>query len=115
MNRLFWLGVSSILLPAVAAAQASRNYECTNGGETRRVEVAYPSGGAVPCEVRYYKGAVPEVLWSAGNEVGFCADRAAEFVVRLQGMGWTCTDRGSAAAAASRDDTEVLGAGAARP
>lgn len=107
------------LVPAVAAAQSSRNYACTNGNLTRRVEVAYTGAGEVPCEVRYYKdseapGAAPQVLWSATNETGYCEAQARDFVAKLQGMGWTCSDEGTSApatAAPARDDTSVLGAG----
>ena len=108
MTKMSWLFASSMFLPALAAAQGNRNYECTNAGDTRRVEVAYPAGGEVPCEVRYYKAGVPEVLWSAANEIGYCAARAQEFVARLRDIGWSCTD-GGAAPAVARDDTGVLG------
>jgi hypothetical protein len=77
---------------------------------TRRVEVLSEPGVSVPCEVHYYKDTeMPgedQVLWSAQNEEGYCEARAAEFVERLEGMGWTCWDAG--ADSAEQDDTTDL-------
>jgi hypothetical protein len=106
----------TVLIPAVAAAQSSRSYPCTQGSLTRRVEVAYSSSAEVPCEVRYFKESEssPQVLWSATTQSGYCEAQARDFVARLQGMGWVCSDSGTsdapAAAQAPRagDDTEVL-------
>ena len=99
----------AIALPGIVAAQSSRNYECTNGdgGPVRRVEIAYSSAGNVPCEVRYYKDGTPQVLWQADTQTGYCESQAEDFITQLQSMGWTCTDKGTTAAAApaSRDET----------
>jgi hypothetical protein len=54
-----------------------------------------------------------QVLWSAGNEAGYCESQAEGFIERLTGLGWTC---GAAVRAATppaepvADDTEALSA-----
>ncbi len=105
-----------VWIPAVAAAQSSRSFPCTQGNLTRRVEVVYSSPAEVPCEVRYFKESEssPQVLWNATTQSGYCETQARGFVARLQAMGWVCSDSGTsqapAAAQAPRaaDDTEVL-------
>jgi len=106
--------MAAAILPLAASAQDAASFRCVNGDQVRRVEVAHPTGAPVPCEVRYFKdteapgqSATP---WRADNEAGYCADRAAELVNRLQGFGWNC----AAAAAPVADDTEALGAGPAQ-
>jgi hypothetical protein len=59
----------------------------------------------------------PQVLWRAANQSGYCEAQAQEFVAKLQGLGWTCSDAGTQQAApaapprAGDDDTAVLEAG----
>jgi hypothetical protein len=78
--------------------------------------VVYAGATDVPCEVRYQKeGEEPQVLWRAGVESGYCEAQARDFILKLQGLGWTCTDAGSNPAASapsprSGDDTAALGA-----
>ena len=118
-QRLMVSGCAAVaaVVSSAAFAQGNRNYECTMAGLTRRVEVAYTNGEAVPCEVRYYKESEgqsePQVLWSAQNETGYCESKAQDFVAKLQGLGWTCTDTGTSGSAErpAGDDTDVLGAG----
>jgi hypothetical protein len=116
-QRLIVLGLAA-LVTGIASAQNNRTYECSYAGMMRRVEVAYTTGEAVPCEVRYYKqteGAdAPQVLWSAQHETGYCEEQARQFVAKLQGLGWTCSDQGTTGSAPARppgDDTDVLRAG----
>jgi hypothetical protein len=95
MKRLLSI-VLAIALPAVAIAQSAPSYQCTSGGTTRRVEVVRTGAGQVPCEVRYSKpteapGAAAQVIYNAANQAGYCESRAAEFVDKLRGLGWTCT------------------------
>jgi hypothetical protein len=103
--------IAVLLLPfATAIAQDTTRYQCSIDEVTRRVEVLSEPGVSVPCEVHYYKDTeMPgedQVLWSAQNEEGYCEARAAEFVERLEGMGWTCWDAG--ADSAEQDDTTDL-------
>ncbi len=104
--------IAMTILPLAVSAQEGASYRCVNGDQIRRVEVAHPTGAPAPCEVRYYKDTEApgrsETPWRADNEAGYCADRAAELVSRLQGFGWSCA---AAAAAPIADDTDALGAG----
>jgi hypothetical protein len=105
------------LLPTIALAQGTNNYQCSLDELTRRVEIFYETGVTVPCEVHYYKDTeMPgerQVLWRAANEEGYCEARAAEFVAKLEGMGWTCWEGAEAPATdeedmAEADDTDAL-------
>ena len=62
--------------------------------QTPRVEIYTEPGKTVPCEVHYFKDTEApgesEVLWSAEAQAGFCEQKAAEFVAKLQGWGWQC-------------------------
>ena len=105
------------LLPTLAFAQGGNNFQCSLDELTRRVEIFYETGVTVPCEVHYYKDTeMPgerQVLWRAANEEGYCEARAAEFVAKLEGMGWTCREGAAAPAAGEEaaveaDDTDAL-------
>ncbi len=114
MNRLPTTLVFCAFMPAMTFAQSTRSYPCTQGNLARRVDVVYLGSGDVPCEVRYYKeGQEPEVLWRASVESGYCEAQARDFVSKLQGFGWVCSDAGSAPAARGpgADDTADLAAG----
>jgi hypothetical protein len=101
-------------LPSLAAAQSVRSYTCSQGNLTRRVEVAQLGAAEVPCEVRYFKEGqtAPQVLWNAQSEAGYCETQARDFVAKLQGLGWVCSDVGSAPAnARPQDDTGSVSPG----
>jgi hypothetical protein len=101
-------------LPSPAAAQSVRTYTCTQGDLTRRVEVARLGAADVPCEVRYFKEGEtdPQVLWNAQAEAGYCEAQARDFVAKLQGFGWVCSDAGSAPAGSQlRDDADSVSPG----
>ena len=91
ITRMLFL---AFLFPVSLIAQDRQDYQCTMGDLTRRVEIASEPGVAVPCEVHYYKDSEApgeqQVLWRALNEAGYCETKAAEFVARLQEMGWQC-------------------------
>jgi len=109
-----------LVLPALAAngfvlAQDNGPWQCSNGDLLRRVEVHYQAGGAMPCEVRYFKDTEApgehQVPWSAQSEAGYCEARAGEFVSKLEGWGWSCSSGGAAPAdtpATEADDTDAL-------
>lgn len=104
MVRQLSIFVAAALLPAVTFAQSAPSYQCTSGGSTRRVDVVRTGAAQVPCEVRYAKpteapGAAAQVIYNAASEAGYCEARAAEFVDKLRGLGWTCSTAASAAAA----------------
>jgi hypothetical protein len=109
--RISVLAVAMSGLPLMAVAQDGAGYRCVNGDVVRRVEVAYLTGDAVPCEVRYFKDTEApgraETPWRADNEAGYCEERAEALVERLRGFGWNCV----AAQAPLADDTDALSAG----
>ncbi len=82
--------LASVLLAAVPAAQAGMKSVCSHGDQTRVIEVVYPQGGLVPCDVVYTKDNGASVLWSAQNESGFCEQKAEAFVQKQRGWGWNC-------------------------
>ena len=94
-------------LPLAAIAQEGDRFQCTEGGNVRRVEIFYETGAAVPCEVHYFKDTEEpgssQVLWRALNQSGYCEARTREFITRLQTNGWDCV-----ALTGVPDDTDVL-------
>jgi len=66
---------------------------CTNGDQTRIISVIYDSDDTdTVCEVTYEKSTGVQTLWSANNERDYCKERAAEFVQKQEGWGWTCSN-----------------------
>jgi hypothetical protein len=109
--RISVLAVAISGLPLMAVAQDVASYRSFDGDVVRRVEVAYLTGDAVPCEVRDFKDTKApgraETTWRADNETGYCEEGAEARVERLRGFGWICV----AAQAPLADDTDTLGAG----
>lgn len=99
--------IVALMTSNIASAQEQTRFACTNGSLTRVIEIKYETGVTVPCEVHYSKPdegqTEAEVLWRARNEAGYCEARTADFVERLQDLGWVCSG-----AAAPADDTEAL-------
>lgn len=122
MQRPLTFAAFAVSVSAAVAAQSNQSFPCTNGGLTRRVEIAYEGAADVPCEVRYFKegDATPHLLWRATTKSGYCEAQARDFVAKLQGIGWVCSDSGraqappAAAVPLAGDDTDVLGAGTKR-
>jgi hypothetical protein len=87
--------VSFLLLafPGLALAQSAET-TCTYGDIVRRVVVLTEPGVSVPCEVHYYKDTEApgedRVLWSATQQAGYCGEKAAGLVAKLEGSGWDC-------------------------
>ena len=83
-----------LIVPLLAVAQSTDNYECTMGELTRRVVVEREGTAPLPCEVVYYKDTETpgerEVLWNAANDASYCGARASEFRSRLESLGWQC-------------------------
>lgn len=63
---------------------------CTHGDSTRKIEVVYTTENNVPCSVEYTKAEGTKTLWSAANKEGYCENKAAEFVEKQKGWGWSC-------------------------
>jgi len=85
----------ALMVPTIVFAQDTGKFQCTHGDLSRRVEIYTEPGVTVPCEVHYYKDTEApgetQVLWSAQALEGYCAQKADEFVAKLQGWGWNCS------------------------
>lgn len=124
LRKAMWL--VGLALPAMALSDDGGKYQCTHGDLVRRVEIYTEPGVTVPCEVHYYKDTEApgdsQVLWSAQSQAGYCAQKATEFVARLEGWGWDCgagpaaepapeAESEQAAEPEVQDDTDVLSPG----
>ena len=84
-----------LISPACLAADNIR-YVCQNGDQQRIIDVIYIGEQAVPCEVRYQRNGLSDVLWQANNEIGYCEQQAQDFVDKQQTWGWQCQQQPSA-------------------
>ena len=104
--------VGLFLLPSLAFAQDSNNYQCRMSDMLRRVEILREPGVSVPCEVHYYKDTEApgehQVLWQATNEDGYCEAKTTEFIAKLEEMGWACDSTMSTDESSETDDTDAL-------
>jgi len=76
----------------------------------RRVVIMTEPGVSVPCEVHYFKDTEApgedQVLWSASQQTGYCEEKAAGLVAKLEGWGWDCGATDPAAPAAPAEPAE---------
>jgi hypothetical protein len=95
-----------LALPGLALAQGAET-QCTYGDMVRRVVIMTEPGVSVPCEVHYFKDTEApgedQVLWSASQQAGYCEEKAAGLVAKLEEWGWDCgaTDPATPAAPAA--------------
>ncbi|MGL6159342.1 hypothetical protein [Microbulbifer sp.] len=80
----------TLALPLAATAADPMSTSCTHGDDVRTIEVVYPQGAELPCEVHYTKDGETRTLWSASNQAGFCESKAEEFISKQQNWGWQC-------------------------
>lgn len=80
----------TLALPLVATAAEPLSTSCTHSGEMRTIEVVYPQGAELPCEVHYTKKGETRTLWTASNQAGFCESKAEELIAKQRGWGWQC-------------------------
>ena len=105
MNKVLFAGA---VLLTLGAAQVSAKTICSHGAETRVIDVVYSSDGQLPCEVQYTKSTGTQVLWSATNMVGYCEQKAEEFVAKQVEWGWDCeSDTPAAVTEAPAEETPV--------
>ena len=78
------------LVPFMLAAAENQAAHCQLGDAVRVIEVVYPEGTELPCEVHYGKDGQSSVLWRASSEAGYCEQKAAEFAEKQRGWGWQC-------------------------
>ena len=94
MKQVLVGGVVTMLLltsqQLLAQQQAGQSMHCQLGDAVRVIEVVYPDGGELPCEVHYTKDGTGTVLWRASNEAGYCEQQAANFVEKQRGWGFEC-------------------------
>ncbi|SNY49497.1 hypothetical protein SAMN06297280_1436 [Arsukibacterium tuosuense] len=99
--------VTAILIstPQIAAQQQpGQSTHCQLGESVRVVEVVYPQGGELPCEVQYTKDGATSMLWQAQNDAGYCEQQAADFVEKLRGWGFECVAMPAGSKAEADDD-----------
>ena len=66
---------------------------CTHGDQQRIITVVYDNDETdTVCEVTYEKASGVETLWTANFDREYCKERAAEFVAKQEGWGWTCSN-----------------------
>ncbi len=82
-----------LAFPGLAMAQGAET-QCTYGDMVRRIVIMTEPGVSVPCEVHYFKDTEApgedQVLWSATEQAGYCEEKAAGLVAKLEGTGWDC-------------------------
>ena len=110
MTKKRAIAILITLAPCVALAQ-DVSYKCTFGDLERRVEIFTEPGVSVPCEVHYYKDTEApgerQVLWSAGQQEGYCESKTREFVAKLENWGWNCGQGADAAPAPETESDDV--------
>lgn len=103
------IGFFFLALPGFTLAQGAET-ACTYGDMVRRVVVMSEPGVAVPCEVHYFKDTEApgedQVLWSAASQAGYCEEKAAGLVTKLEGWGWDCGAAAPPAAAEAPEPAE---------
>jgi len=111
MKNKYLVAFVAAAIPGLAAGQAATSYQCSYGELQRRVEILTEPGVSVPCEVHYYKDTEApgerQVLWSATGEEGYCERKTEEFIVKLQGWGWSCSAGGAEPAPEAAPEPEV--------
>ena len=109
MRHSTLIGLLLLTLPGLALAQGAET-QCTYGDMVRRVVIMTEPGVSVPCEVHYFKDteapSEDQVLWSASQQAGYCEEKAAGLVAKLEGWGWDCGATDPAAPAAPAEAAE---------
>jgi hypothetical protein len=85
------------------------SWNCSSSDLVREVQIEYPAGGSVPCNVIYKKqteGFEDQVLWSAENLEGYCEEKARELVGNLESWGWVCLETVSTEEEADTEQAE---------
>ena len=110
MRKISLIALLITIVPGFALAQGAST-QCTYGDTVRRVVIMSEPGVSVPCEVHYYKDSEApgedQVLWSAGQQAGYCEEKAAGLVAKLEGWGWNCDGDAAAAPAAPAEVAEA--------
>ncbi len=100
-SSLFWfvtaqtLADELVITPSSNPATDDVLYVCEYAGSERLIELNYPNGAPLPCEVIYHRshdGNPYEVLWEARHDTGFCENKTSELLAQLKSVGWLCTE-----------------------
>jgi hypothetical protein len=73
----------------------AESWNCSRDNLVREVVIEYPQGSALPCKVVYKKqteGVYDQDLWTSDNTEGYCEEKAAGLVAKLEGWGWVCLE-----------------------
>lgn len=92
------------IVSALPFSTFADSWSCKHDNHERVIEIQRSTDAPVPCEVVYKKvteGAADQVLWNANAEAGYCEDKAAAFVAKQEGWGWTCTQTSTTEAPAA--------------
>lgn len=66
---------------------------CISNDIQHIVQVVYPQGWDVPCEVHFRTpGEMDRVIWKAETQVGFCERKAQAIIERRINNGWNCAE-----------------------
>ena len=93
---LFSLMTASMLMAQSAPQESQPQSQdakttCSSGADVRTIEIFYETPGAkVPCRVDYSKTSGTQTLWRAQNKEGYCEEKSAALVSKLQGAGFEC-------------------------
>lgn len=98
----------SFIMTMVFAVTSQAATVCKHGTKERKIEVVYPEGTS-GCEVQYTKGSDMQILWTAQTDHNYCVEKAAAFVEKQQGWGWSCeTNEVQPATEAVAETTEAV-------
>ncbi len=111
--NLYTISTVFVFLLVSTLSFADISYICSNAGFERRIAIKYQNASnSVPCEVVYDKGEGAQILWFADNELGYCEEKAEDFVEKQESWGWSCLEENaeeidSAATAAQEELSEA--------
>ncbi|VAW61962.1 hypothetical protein MNBD_GAMMA09-887 [hydrothermal vent metagenome] len=93
---------TTLIRPILATALFSLSYStfagswsCRHDNNVREIQVQESTSEPVPCSVLYRKlteGVEDQILWTAENDAGFCAEKAQMLVDKQISWGWTCVE-----------------------
>lgn len=90
-----------LLVLVISSSQAfaveNLKTKCRYEGNQRIIEVLYTGDGNIPCVVQYTKENSTESLWRAEVEIGYCEEKAANFITKHEGWGWQCQQENNSA------------------
>lgn len=78
------------LLASLALAAEQERTLCESGEVWHSIQVVYPQGWSLPCEVHFATPEENRVVWNARTAEGFCERKAREIVQRRKDAGWQC-------------------------